>query len=143
MLRRPIEPSHGNYFEVGASKSFLSQFRLDANYFRRYIKKFADDDQLLNTSVSFPVAFRKAIIYGAETKLELPHWNRFSGFLSYSYTVGNAWFPVTGGLFLGEDAISAGTRLTGHFPDSQDQRHTSARAPSLSVDVATVAGGGS
>jgi hypothetical protein len=124
VLRRPIEPSHGNYFEVGASKSFLSQFRIDANYFRRYVNNFADDDQLLNTSVSFPVAFRKAIIYGAETKLELPHWKRFSGFLSYSYTVGNAWFPVTGGLFLGDDAVNAGTQLTGHFPDSQDQRHT-------------------
>jgi hypothetical protein len=124
VLRRPIEPSHGNYFEFGASKSFLSQFRLDANYFRRYVNNFADDDQILNTAVSFPIAFRKAIIYGAEGKLELPHWNRFSGFLSYSYIVGNAWFPVTGGLLLGDDAVSAKTQLTGHFPDSQDQRHT-------------------
>ncbi len=124
VLRRPIEPSHGNYFEVGASKSFLSQFRLDANYFRRYVNNFADDDQILNTAVSFPIAFRKAIVYGAEGKLELPHWNRFSGFLSYSYIVGNVWFPVTGGLFLGDDAGAANTQLTGHFPDSQDQRHT-------------------
>jgi hypothetical protein len=38
--------------------------------------------------------------------------------------VGNAWFPVTGGLFLGDDAISASTQLTGHFPDTQDQRNT-------------------
>jgi hypothetical protein len=124
VLRRPIEPSHGNYFEIGASKSFLNQFRLDTNYFRRYVNNFADDDQILNTAVSFPIAFRKAIIYGAEAKLELPHWNRFSGFLSYSYEVGNAWFPVTGGLFIGDDALSATTQLTGHFPDSQDQRHT-------------------
>jgi hypothetical protein len=38
--------------------------------------------------------------------------------------VGNAWFPVTGGLFLGVDATNAATQLTGHFPDSQDQRNT-------------------
>jgi hypothetical protein len=44
--------------------------------------------------------------------------------LSYSYTVGNAWFPVTGGLFLGDDATAATTQLTGHLPDSQDQRNT-------------------
>src|SRR6202040_4432901 len=100
--RLPVEPSHGNYFEFGATKSFVNQFRFDANYFRRYVNNFADDDQLLNTAVSFPIAFRKAIIYGAEGKLELPHWNRFSGFLSYSYIVGNVWFPVTGGLFLGD-----------------------------------------
>jgi hypothetical protein len=124
VLRLPVQPSHGNYFEFGATKSLFNQFRFDANYFRRYVDNYADDDQILNTAISFPIAFRKAIIYGAEGKLELPHWNRFSGFLSYSYIVGNAWFPVTGGLFLGQDAVSATTQLTGHFPDSQDQRNT-------------------
>jgi hypothetical protein len=124
VLRLPVEPSHGNYFEFGATKSFLNQLRFDANYFRRYVSNFADDDQILNTAVSFPIAFRKAIIYGAEGKIELPNWNRFSGFVSYSYIVGNAWFPVTGGLFVGDDAVNVTTQLRGHFPDSQDQRHT-------------------
>ena len=124
VLRLPVKPSHGNYFEFGASKSLIGQFRLDANYFRRYVNNFADDDQILNTAVSFPIAFRKAVIYGAEGKLELPRWNRFSGFLSYSYIVGNVWFPVTGGFFLGDDAVNAATQFTGHFPDSQDQRNT-------------------
>ena len=124
VLRLPVQPSRGNYFELGASKSIFGHFRFDVNYFGRYVNNYADDDQIINTSVSFPIAFRKAIIYGAEGKLELPRWNRLSGFLSYSYAVGNAWFPVTGGLFLGEEATDATTQLTGHFPDSQDQRHT-------------------
>jgi len=124
VLRLPVEPSHGNYFEVGATKSFTSHLRFDANYFRRYVNNYADDDQILSTAVSFPIAFRKAILYGAEAKIEVPHWKRFSGFLSYSYIVGNAWFPVTGGLFLGDDAVSALSQFTGHFPDSQDQRNT-------------------
>jgi hypothetical protein len=124
VLRLPVEPSHGNYFEVGASKTFAGQLRFDANYFRRYVNNYADDDQILSSAVSFPIAFRKSVIYGAEAKIEVPHWNRFSGFLSYSYIVGNAWFPVTGGLFLGDNAVSATTQLTGHFPDSQDQRNT-------------------
>jgi hypothetical protein len=124
VLRLPVEPSHGNYFEVGASKTVAGQLRFDANYFRRYVNNYADDDQILSTAVSFPIAFRKSVIYGAEAKIEVPHWDRFSGFLSYSYIVGNAWFPVTGGLFLGDSAVSAATQLTGHFPDSQDQRNT-------------------
>jgi len=124
VLRLPIEPSHGNYFEFGATQSLFNQVRVDANYFRRYVNHYADDDQILSTAVTFPIAFRKAIIYGAEGKIEVPHWKRFSGFLSYSYIVGNAWFPATGGLFLGDDATNATTQLTGHFPDSQDQRNT-------------------
>jgi hypothetical protein len=131
VLRLPVQPSHGNYFEGGATKSFFGQFRVDANLFRRAVNNYADDDQIFNTSISFPVAFEKAIIYGAEAKLDLPHWKRFSGFLSESYIVGNAWFPVTGGLLLGvsKTCISQPTGstclpLSGHFPDSQDQRHS-------------------
>jgi len=131
VLRLPVQPSHGNYFEGGASKSFFGQFRFDANLFRRAVNNYADDDQIFNTSISFPIAFEKAILYGAEAKLELPHWKRFSGFLSESYIVGNAWFPVTGGLLLGvsktciqQPAGSTCLPLSGHFPDSQDQRHS-------------------
>lgn len=120
-LQLPVEPSEGNYYEVGLTKVFLNKFRLDTNYFRRLVNNFADDDQINNTTISFPIAFRNASIYGAEGKLDLPEWHRFSGFLSYSYLVGNAWNPVTGGLFLGANAQIP---LTGHFPDSQDQRNT-------------------
>jgi hypothetical protein len=94
------------------------------NIYRRDVRNYADDDQLLNTAVSYPIAFDKAIIYGAEGKLDLVHWGRFSGYASYSYMIGNAWFPVTGGLFLGDNVSAAETQLTGHFPDSQDQRNT-------------------
>jgi len=124
VLRLPVEPSRGNYFEGGGSKSLFRQLRFDANYYRRYANNFADDDQILSTAVSFPIAFHKAVIYGAEAKLEIPKWGRFSGYASYSYMVGNVWFPVSGGLFLGDDVLSAESDLTGHFPNSQDQRHT-------------------
>lgn len=120
-LQLPVEPSEGNYYEVGASKALFKKMRLDANYYRRNVNNYADDEELQNTTISFPIAFRQAIIYGAEAKVEVPEWKRFSGFASYSYMVGNAWFPVTGGLFLGENAI---VPTTGHFPDSQDQRNT-------------------
>jgi hypothetical protein len=121
-LRLPVEPSEGNYYEAGLTKVFDGKIKLDTNYFRRLVANYADDDQIANTTVSFPIAFRKSVIYGAEAKLELPDWHRFSGFASYSYTVGQAWYPVTGGLFLGGDA--QGIPTSGHFPDSQDQRNT-------------------
>ena len=120
-LQLPVEPSEGNYYEAGLTKALFGKLKLDANYFRRLVNNYADDDQIDNTTISYPIAFRKAVIYGAETKIEVPDWHRFSGFLSYSYTVGNAWFPVTGGLFLGDDAVIP---TSGHLPDSQDQRNT-------------------
>lgn len=120
-LQLPVPPSEGNYYEAGVSKAFFKNVKLGVNYFRRDVNNYADDDQINNTTISFPISFAKAIIYGAEGKLDLPDWHGFSGFLSYSWTVGNAFFPVTGGLFLGDNAV---VPTTGHFPDSQDQRNT-------------------
>jgi len=119
-LQLPVPPSHGNYYEVGATKAIAGKLRLDGNMFRRAVNNYADDSQILSTGISFPIAFSKAVLYGAEGKLELLQWKRFSGFASYSYIVGNAWFPFTGGLFLGV----ANNTPSGHFPDSQDQRNT-------------------
>ncbi len=124
VLRLPVQPSHGNYYEVGLSKGIFSQLRLDVNVFDRRVNNYADDDQLLSTAVSFPIAFDKAYTYGAEGKIEIPHWGRLNGFVSYSYIVGSAYLPVTGGLFLGDDATNALSNLTGRFWDSQDQRNT-------------------
>lgn len=123
-LRLPVQPSRGNYYEGGMSEGFTDRMRIDVNFYRRDVRNFADDDQLLNTGVSYPIAFDKAVIYGAEGKLNLVRLGKLTGFVSYSYMVGNVWFPVTGGLFLGDDASAALSQLTGHFPDSQDQRNT-------------------
>jgi Carboxypeptidase regulatory-like domain/TonB-dependent Receptor Plug Domain len=123
-LRLPVQPSRGNYYEGGGTKAFGDRMRLDVNVYRRDIANYADDDQLLNTGVSYPIAFDHAIIYGAEGKLEVVRLGKLTGYISYSYMVGNVWFPVTGGLFLGDDADAALSQLTGHFPDSQDQRNT-------------------
>jgi hypothetical protein len=119
-LQLPVEPSEGNFYEAGATKTFFNKIKLDANYFRRLVNNYADDNPFQDTPISFPIAFRKAIIYGAEAKLDLPDWNGFSGYLSYSYQLGNAWNPVTGGLFLGVTSVPT----TGHFPAPQDQRNT-------------------
>jgi outer membrane cobalamin receptor len=124
VLRLPVKPSKGNYYEVGVSKAFADTLKMDVNVFRRAFDNYADDNLLLNTAISFPISFRKASIYGAESKLELPQWRRFSAFVSYSYIVGSVYLPVTGGLFLGSDATNALNQTGVRFWDSQDQRNT-------------------
>jgi hypothetical protein len=123
VVRLPVQPARANYFEVGVTKSFLGNLRLDVNVFRRNFHNYSDDDVLLNTSVSFPIAFAKGRITGEEVRIEVPHWGRFSGYLSYANQVGIAQGPITGGLFLGSDASNALTD-TSQFPVTQDQRNT-------------------
>jgi outer membrane receptor protein involved in Fe transport len=123
VTRLPVRPSVGDFFEAGVSKRLFSKLRLDVMHYNRDMTNFADDDVLLNTGVSFPIAFDHAEIRGTEVKLEVPRWRAFSGFLSYANMVGYGFLPVTGGLLLGEEAGSALTS-TDRFPISQDQRHT-------------------
>lgn len=123
-LRLPVEPSRGNYYEAGLSSVVEKHLKFDANWFRRTVDNSADDDQIENSTISFPISFRQSIVYGLEGKIEVPEWKRLSGFGSYSYEVGNVWNPVTGGLFLGDNAEAAAVDLGGHFPATQDQRHT-------------------
>lgn len=123
-LRLPVRPSRGYSYEAGLATNIFDRAQLKANVYRRALRNYADDNNLLNTGISYPIAFDKAVIYGAEGKLELLSEKRLSGFVSYSWMVGNVWFPVTGGLFLGSDAADALGHGTGHFPGSQDQRNT-------------------
>ena len=143
VLRLPVEPSHGDFYEAGFTKGFFGKMKLDVNYFDRTFDNYADDDVLFDTGVSFPIAFRHGSIYGTEAKLDLPNWRRLSGQISYSNMVGFGYTPVTGGLFLGDDASNA-LANTGRFPVSQDQRNTvSARFRYQVVPRAWVALGGS
>ena len=132
-LRLPVQPSAGDDFELGAVKGFSNHLRFDVATYRRQTRNAADDDQLLNTGVSYPIAFNKSITYGAEGKLQITSVGSVSGFVSYSYLVGMEWFPVTGGLFLGQDAQDAASHLSGHFPATQDQRNTLATRWSANI----------
>jgi TonB dependent receptor-like, beta-barrel len=120
--RLPVPTSHGDFFEAGLSTAIGGRARIDLTGFNRRMTDVADDDLLLNTGVSFPIAFDRANIYGAEAKFEFRQWKKLSGFLGYSLLHGVGQLPVTGGLFLGEGTEAL--ESTEEFPLTQDQRHT-------------------
>jgi hypothetical protein len=122
VLRIPVRPGRANYYEAGFTKSLAGSLRIDGNVFRRDFHNFPDDDTLLDTGISFPIAFSTATIFGEEIQIGVPHWGRFSGFVSYSNQTGVGQGPITGGLFLGDKVSNVPD--TSKFPISQDQRNT-------------------
>lgn len=122
VVRLPVQPARANYYEVGFTKSFAGKLRIDGNVFRRDFTNYSDDDVLLDTGISFPIAFSSAEIHGEEIQIAVPRWGRFSGVLSYSNQTGIGQGPITGGLFLGDE--TSGISDTSKFPVSQDQRNT-------------------
>ncbi len=122
VVRLPVAPAHANYYEAGFTKSFAGKLRIDGTVFRRDFRNYSDDDVLLDTGISFPIAFSSATIRGEELQVAIPRWGRFSASLSYSNQIGTGQGPITGGLFLGSE--TAGLADTSKFPVSQDQRNT-------------------
>jgi hypothetical protein len=118
-----IEPSRGHFLETGFSKQLFDRVRLDGTFFSRRATNVVDDDLLLNTGVSFPLTFSRAVVTGVETKLEIAAWGRVSGWVSYSNATGRGELPFAGGLFLGDD-VDELLEGQGSFRLSQDQRHT-------------------
>jgi Carboxypeptidase regulatory-like domain len=121
-VQLPVRPSRGNYYELGVTKELFRKAHISANVFRRDIRNFADDNNLLDTGVTFPFAINAAHIYGAESQFALPTWGPFSAWLNYSYMVASAHLPVVGGLFLGDDTAQLNSNA--RIWVSQDQRHT-------------------
>jgi hypothetical protein len=123
VVRLPVPPSGGHFVEGGLTKGVAGFARLSVTGYRRSTRDFADDDVLLNTGVSFPTTFRHATIDGLELKLDVPRRGAISGTVSYSLMRGTGELPITGGLFLEEDATAL---LESHesFAVTQDQRHT-------------------
>lgn len=132
-LYLPLRPSRGNYYEAGFSKTLGAHLRLDANWFERNVDNFEDDDLLVNTGVSFPIAFAKGIVKGTEVKLDVPHWGKFSAFASYANTTGLGQYPISGGLFLDQDDISL-VNANFKFPISQDIRNVASVYVRYQVD---------
>jgi outer membrane cobalamin receptor len=120
---RAIEPSRGHFVETGFSKQLFDRVRLDGVLFSRRATNVVDDDLLLNTGVSFPLTFSRAVVTGVEAKLDVAAWGPVSGWVSYSNSTGRGELPFAGGLFLGDEADEL-LEGEGSFRLSQDQRHT-------------------
>ena len=84
VLRIPVQPSRGNFYEVGFSKGIFGKVRLGRFIpVGAHLPNYADDMCSRTTGISFPIAFHSADIKGVDVKLDLPRWKGLSGFLSY------------------------------------------------------------
>ncbi len=118
----PVPPSRGDFFEIGAARLLGDKSRFDLSWFDRRSRNFADDDVFLNTGISFPIAFSRAHIYGFEAKYRLSVWKGLSAEAAYSYLVGRARLPVSGGLLLEDSTALLQSAAT--IAITQDQRNT-------------------
>jgi outer membrane receptor protein involved in Fe transport len=118
----PAERQHA--VEAGFSRMLGGVALLDAVYWRREVRNYADPNVFFGTTILFPNSVASGTASGVNARLEFPFRAGVSGFVSYGNSLVYQTGPINGGLFLEEEIleIGPGTRF---IPD-HDQRNTCA-----------------
>jgi outer membrane receptor protein involved in Fe transport len=116
-----LEPERQTAWEVGVDQWFAGAVRLDAAYWSRHVRNYADPNVFFGTTIIFPNSVARGIARGLDLRLEMARYRGWSSYVSYTLSKVEQEGPINGGLFLEHDIpdIGAGTRFT---PD-HDQRH--------------------
>ena len=111
-------------FEVGFGQPFSDRFQLNAAYWWRLVRNYADPNLFLSTTIIFPNSVARGEAQGLEARIDLPERKGWSGYLSYSNSRVLQVGPINGGLFLEEEVIEIGPGT--QFTPDHDQRNTGA-----------------
>lgn len=119
-----LEPERQTAWEVGINQWFAGVVRLDAAYWSRHVRNYADPNVFFGTTIIFPNSVASGTARGLDLRLEMARYRGWSSYVSYTLSKVEQVGPINGGLFLEKNIldIGPGTRFT---PD-HDQRHVSA-----------------
>ena len=119
-----VSPERQHAFEVGFVRALGKWASLDAVYWRRSVRNYADPNLFFGTTIIFPNSVAEGTASGVNVRVDFPFQKGFSGFVSYGNALVYQVGPINGGLFLEEEVIEIGpgTRFT---PD-HDQRNVGA-----------------
>jgi len=119
-----VRAEHQHAFELGFAQPLGHWAVLDAVYWRRTVRHYADPNVFLGTTIIFPNSVAEGTASGINARLEIPLRNGFAGFVSYGNSLVYQTGPINGGLFLDAEVLEVepGTRF---IPD-HDQRNVAA-----------------
>jgi carboxypeptidase family protein/TonB-dependent receptor-like protein len=113
-----------NAYTVGAQQAVGKKLRLDVDFWWRRATFNADQDQLENTGIVFPITFSSGRHNGWDVRLDLAETHGVRGFVSLGHVHAIYVPPPVGGLFLDAskvDLLTAGPFLIDHDQKLQAQ----------------------
>jgi hypothetical protein len=103
----PIEPGFRNQFNTGFQQAIGKFLLIDADYFWKYTHNAYDFSTLLNSTISFPIAWHNSKLDGVTGRVSTTNLHGFQAYWTFGHTRSRYFFPETGGL------IPQGTPLNG------------------------------
>jgi hypothetical protein len=103
----PIEPGFRNQFNTGFQQAIGKYLVADADYFWKYTHNAYDFSTLLNTTITFPIAWHNSKLDGVTGRISTTNIHGFMAYWTFGHTRARYFFPEAGGL------IPQGTPLNG------------------------------
>jgi hypothetical protein len=112
----PISPGNRNQFNAGFQQAIGKYLLIDADYFWKYTHNAYDFNVLLNTTITFPIAWHNSKLDGVTGRVSTTNLKGFQAYWTFGHTRARYFPPETGGL------ISQGAPLVnGVFRIDHDQ----------------------
>ena len=103
----PIEPGFRNQFNGGFQQAVGKYLLIDADYFWKFTHNSYDFSTLLNTTITFPIAWHNSKLDGVTGRVSTTNLKGFQAYWTFGHTQARYFPPENGGL------IPQGTPLAG------------------------------
>ena len=94
----PIQPGFRNQFNAGFQQAIGKFLLIDADYFWKYTHNAYDFSVLLNTTITFPIAWHNSKLDGITGRVSTTNLKGFQAYWTFGHTRARYFPPETGGL---------------------------------------------
>ena len=110
----PISPGNRNQFNTGFQQALGKFLLIDANYFWKYTHNAYDFNVLLNTTITFPIAWHNSKLDGVTGWVSTTNLHGFLAYWTFGHTRARYFPPETGGLIFQGAPLAAGVFRIDH-----------------------------
>jgi hypothetical protein len=110
----PIAPGFRNQFNTGLQQAIGKFLLVDADYFWKYTHNAFDFSTLLNTTITFPIAWHNSKLDGVTGRVSTINMKGFQGYWTFGHTRARFFPPEDGGLIPQGAPLAAGVFRIDH-----------------------------
>jgi hypothetical protein len=110
----PISPGFRNQFNTGFQQAIGRYLLVDADYFWKFTHNAYDFSTLLNTTITFPIAWHNSKLDGVTGRVSTVNLHGFVGYWTFGHTRARYFPPENGGLIPQGAPLAAGVFRIDH-----------------------------
>lgn len=134
----PISPGNRNQFNAGLQQAIGRFLLIDADYFWKYTHNAYDFNVLLNTTITFPIAWHNSKLDGITGRVSTTNIHGFQAYWTFGHTRARYFPPENGGLIFQGAPLAGGVFRIDHDQSFQSTMNFRYQRPKNAEWVALV-----